>query len=248
MKVSRFLKGLTATAVFMVGVLSAAEAHTRYYTFTEQYRTIPQNQFEIEQWTKLDVPNRHATNENKWKYQTELEYGITDHWTIAHYEFWETQNVIGNDDATGYGGFKFETKYRIGEKGKYWVDPLVYLEWETEPGENNPNTIEGKIVLSKDLGDLNVTYNQILESQLGEDGRTEPEFAFAASYAVPGGFRPGVEFTGNYWEPGTRRNELALGPSLAWEGKYFWLAGSVVFGINHAADDVQANVVVGVPL
>jgi len=222
-------------------------AHTRNYVFTEQYRTIPQGQFEIEQWTKLKVPNRHVTNRHSWQYQTELEYGVTDHWTVAHYQFWETQNRVGSNDDTTYGGFKFETKYRLGEKGKYWLDPLLYLEWETEPREDNPNKIEGKIVLSKDIGDLNVTYNQIIESKLGNKGRTEQKFSLAASYALPGDVRLGVEFKGNYWQPGSRRNELALGPSLAFETKYFWVAGGVVFGVNHAASDVESRVIVGVP-
>lgn len=229
-------------------IIKNAWAHERNYVFTEMYRTIPQGQFEIEQFTGLKVPNRHITNENEWKYQTEIEYGITDHWTIAHYEFWETENVPGPDDTTQYGGFKFETKYRFGEKGKYWLDPLIYLEWETEPNEPNPNTIEGKIVLAKDIGKFNFTYNQILESQLGSGGRTTPEFAFGANYAFPSDIHLGIEFTGNYWKPGTHRNELSLGPSLSWATKYFWITGGVGFGINRAADDVQARVIVGVPI
>lgn len=224
-------------------------AHVRRYAFTEDYRTIPQGGFEVEQWTTFKMPNHHRSNKNTFQYQTELEYGITDHWTVAHYERWETKNVVGPDGSTVYKGFKFETKYRMGEKGKYWLDPLLYLEWQTDPRDHqNPNTLEEKIVLSKEIGKFNATYNQIMESKLGSGGRTEHKFTVGMGYEWFGGFHAGVELKGDWWRPGSHRNRLALGPNLAYESQYFWVATSVVFGANHAADDVEARVIVGIPI
>lgn len=223
-------------------------AHARTYVWTETYKTLPQKGFEVESWTSLKVPDGNKTNENSFQYQEELEYGVTDHWTIAHYERWKTQNVVGPDDATFYEGFKFESKYRFGEKGKYALDPLLYLEWKTDVRKKHQvNTLEGKLVLSKDFGPLNVTYNQILESELDNGGRTEHAFAIGASYEVLPGFRLGSEFTGQYWAPGSHRNELSLGPALAYEHSYFWVALGGRFGLNHAADDKEARVIVGIP-
>lgn len=223
-------------------------AHARSYVWTEEYHTLPKGGREVEVWTTLEVPDGSQTNVNAWKYQGELEYGVTDHWTLAHYERLKTENQIGEDDATNYEGFKFESKYRIGEKGTYWVDPLVYVEWATDfREEEHPNEIETKIVLSKSFGKLNVTYNQIFEFELGENGRMTPEFRAAASYEILPDVQAGVEFSGEYWHPSSHRNELSVGPTIAYEHKYFWVAAGTLFSVNHAADDHEARVIVGVP-
>ena len=225
-----------------------AWAHTRRYVFNEEYRTIPQGEFEIENWIKLKVPDHRHSNVNSFEYQEELEYGLTDRWTLANYQIWETENKRNKDDTTVYKGFKFETKYRIGEKGKYWVDPLIYVEWIREVRATNENEFEEKLVLSKDFGQLNVNFNQVIESTAGSGGRTEHKFVLGSTYELPWEIHVGLEAQGDWWRPGSHRNRLALGPVLAWEGKHFWLASGVVFGLNHAADDVEARLIVGIPL
>ncbi len=227
-----------------------AFAHVRHYVWNQVYETLPQGSFELEGSTTLKVPQFKQSNENEWEYQGELEYGLTDHWNIAHYERWETDNKAAADekDVTKYSGFKFETKYRLGEKGKYWADPLLYLEISRDPRDKDiPMKIEGKIVLSKDFGKFNVTYNQMMESGLGTSGRTEHQFTTGLNYELISGLRLGVETLGQYWNPTGHRNELAMGPTFAYETKWFWLAIGSLFGLNHAADDVQARVLVGVP-
>ncbi len=242
--------GLIALFVLLTGFMYTKDvfAHARTYVWTEEYQTLPKGGREAEGSTTLQVPNGGQTNVNTWEYQGELEYGMTDHWTLAHYERLKTENQIGSDDATNYEGFKFESKYRIGEKGKYWVDPLIYLEWATDfREEDHPNSLEGKIVLSKDFGKLNIVTNQILESELGENGRTTPEFRVAANYEVFSGVHVGGEFDGDYWAPSSHRNPLSLGPTVAYEHKYFWVAAGALFAVNHAADDHEVRVIVGVP-
>ncbi len=225
-----------------------ATAHLRTFAFTEEYRTIPQGNFEFEDWTTFKVPDGSKAAENTFQYQGELEYGITDRLTIANYERWETQNVEGPDDSTVYKGFKFEAKYRIGEKGQYWVDPLIYIEWSTNPREHeHHNAIESKLILSKDINKFNVVYNQIMENELMRDGRTNHEFSSGVSYEILPELRAGVEFKGDLWHHTTHQNELYLGPTLAWEGKYFWVVAGALFGVNHAADDHQVRLIVGIP-
>ena len=242
--------GILTVVIFVALALNmkSAMAHLRTYAFTEEYRTIPQGNFEFEGWTIFKVPDGSKTNENTFDYQGELEYGITDRLTIAHYERWQTQNVVGSDNSTVYKGFKFETKYRIGEKGQYWLDPLIYIEWATDPREHeHHNEIESKLVLSKDFGKLNVVYNQIMENELTRDGRTNHEFSSGVNYEVLPELRAGVEFTGDVWHHTTHQNELYLGPTLAWENKYFWVVAGALFGLNHVADDHQVRLIVGIP-
>ncbi len=247
------------TLGFLGGQASNAFAHARTYVWNQEYQTLPKGQFELESHTQVKVPKMgEHSGKNDWVYEEELEYGVTDRLNISHYQQWLTANHEGVDaagvavkDVTRYAGFKFETKYRIGEKGRYWVDPLLYFEYEYEPQDRKdgaPHVSEGKIVLSKDFGRFNVVYNQVMESKLGHKGRTEHEYTFGVNYELLEGFRAGMEMKGQYWNPSSNRNEIALGPTLAYEAKYFWVAAGVLFGANHAADDFQARVSVGIPI
>lgn len=252
--------GMLLLAVGLGGIASQeAWAHARTYVFSQEYQTLPQGMFEVESHTKVKVPDmgKHS-GENSWAFEEELEYGVTDHLNIAHYQQWERSNHEGldddgvaNKDTARYAGFKFEAKYRIGEKGKYWVDPLVYFEYEYEPQERFDGAahgLESKIVLSKDFGKFNVTYNQIMDSKLGHKGRTEHEYTLGANYEVFEGFRAGLEVAGQYWNPSVNRNEIGLGPTLAYEAKYFWVAAGVLIGANNIADDFQGRVSFGIPI
>lgn len=247
-----FRKKILGTCLFLLLSIfvfcQSAFAHARDYVWTEVYKTLPKNVFELESWVTFKVPDGGVTNANTIEYQEELEYGITDHWNIAHYERWKTTNRTGRrKDSTVYQGFKFETKYRFGEKNKYWLDPLLYLELKTDVRDkHNKNKLEGKIVLSKDWGKFNFVYNQIMESELDNGGRTEHEYRIASSYEIFSGVRAGLEVLGNYWKPSSHRNEISLGPSVAYENKYFWLASGVAFGANNAADDFQARILLGI--
>lgn len=241
-----------AAATFVYA--TSASADNKTYVWTQEYKSLPRNTVELEAYTTLKVPNGKESAENEWQYQGEVEYGITDHLTVAHYQRWLTVNQIGvddngapNKDITKYQGFKFEAKYRFGEKGKYWLDPLLYVEWATDPQADNPNSIETKIVLAKDLGRFNFTYNQIMENELGAGGRMNNEFAVASNYEIFSDFFVGFEFTGQYWAPSTHRNELAIGPTIAWHNQYFWVALGGLFGANRATDDYKARIIVGVP-
>ena len=255
MKKTAWKKRAVAVLIAVLTIPSDAFAHVRTYAWNQIYSTLPKGQFEVEGYTTLRVPDDKHSNENEWEYQGELEYGVTDHLNIAHYERWETVNRAGMDDngipkkdSTKHSGFKFEAKYRIGEKGKYWVDPLLYLEISRDPRKHDiPMELEGKIVLSKDLGKFNLTYNQIMASELGSEGRTTHEFTLGMNYELFSGFRLGIESQGQYWNPGSNRNELAMGPTVAYETPWFWVAVGALFGLNHAADDTQARILVGVP-
>ena len=251
----RFFSAAVLGGWVICGASAPAFAHARHYVFNQEYQTLPAGIFELESHTTFEMPHHEVSNENEIEFQEELEYGVTDHLNVSHYETWTRENKAGLDDdgvpkkdVTRYRGFKFETKYRIGERGKYWVDPLLYLEWSTDPQDReNPNSIEGKIVLSKDFDKFNVTYNQIVESKLGKGGRTRHEYTLGVNYEVLPGFRIGGEAEGTYWTPSTNRNEIAMGPTVAYEWKYFWVAVGGLFGVNHAASDAEARIIFGVP-
>jgi len=68
----------------------------------------------------------------------------------------------GAGESLKYQGTKFETRYRFGERGHFFVDPLIYIEYKIG-ASGEKIAVEGKLVLAKDIGKLNIAYNQIVE-------------------------------------------------------------------------------------
>src|SRR5215213_5384262 len=66
----------------------AASANERFFTYSYEPETMPQGAFEIEQWvTARALRNAHVGQENylRWQFRTELEYGVTDNYTVGFY-------------------------------------------------------------------------------------------------------------------------------------------------------------------
>lgn len=246
----RLWSPLVLGSILVCGASEPVFAHARHYVFNQQYQTLPKGVFEVESHTTLKVPWDENSNVNTWNFQQELEYGVTDHLNLAHYQVWERQNKRNDDDTTKYAGFFWEAKYRLGEKGKYWVDPLLYFEYKYDPRARftgASHTFESKIVLSKDFGKWNTVYNHVMESKLGHKGRTDHKYTLGLSYEVLKDTRLGVEAKGDYWRAGSNLNRIALGPVLAYEHQYFWAAVGCAFGVNRHADDYETKISFGIP-
>lgn len=230
--------------VFAFSVLAIsknASADRRSYVWTYEYQTMPKGQAEVEYYTTLEVPKWENTDTNTWKHWLELEYGITDRWDVSLYQqFKQTNKKTGSDFE--YDGFKARTRYRIGERGLYLVDPLLYLEYIRNDNLNKPNLLEGKLILARDFDRLNVAYNQIIKQELDSDGATEHEYAAAASYELMPAFKFGLESKGSYTS-----EKYYLGPVASWATEKFWITVSPVFGLNNRSDDIQVRSIVGIP-
>jgi len=229
--------------VVFMSLLCANPAHAdrRSYVWTYEYMTMPKGMREIETYVTIEVPNTHKSNINSIKPQLELEYGITDGWDVAMYQVWEFKNKRYENDSE-YKGFKLRTRYKIGEKGKFFVDPLLYFEYIRDDDFSKPNAGEAKLVLAKDLGDFNVSYNQIIKRNLEREGKTDHEYATGISYAFTPQLRFGLESKGNY-----PQEKYAVGPTVSYSFKRGFIALGAVFGLNKRTDDVQTRMIVGIP-
>ncbi len=216
-------------------------ADKRSYVWTYEYMTMLKGRLETEYYLTPKVPDWNKSSVNSWEHQLELEYGITDRWDIGGYVQFEQENT--KDKSTfNYEGFKLKTKYRIGEKDQYPVDALLYLEYIRPSDLSKPNVFEGKIVVAKDIGKLNLAYNQIIEIKTDMDEKVEHEYAAGMSYEIFPSFRLGVESTGNYTE-----SKYYVGPTIATTliKRKAYLALGAGFGVTEKSDDLQARVIVG---
>ncbi len=219
-----------------------AYADRRAYVWTYEYMTMPKGTSELEYYLTAKVPDLHKYDDrNSWEHQVEYEYGLTDSWDIALYQRWE-QTTTPADDKFEYTGTKVRTRYRLGEKGMYPLDVLLYLEYIRPDDSDNPDVLEGKFILAKDFGPLNVAYNQIVAEGLNHDGETEHEYAAGVGYEFNPAWKLGVESTGNLTE-----DKYYFGPTAAWAGERFWVALGALRGLNDRSDDLRVRLIAGFP-
>ncbi len=237
MKRSVFLMFILVT---VFGAITPGYADRRSYVWTYEYMTMPKGMWELETYVTTEVPNLHKSNINTIKPQVELEYGITDRWDVAMYQMWKFKNKKYENDSE-YEGFKLRTRYRFGERGKFFVDPLLYLEFIRDDDFSKPSVVEAKLIFAKDAGNFNVSYNQIIKRNLEREGKTDHEYATGINYALTPRFKFGLESKGNY-----SKEKYAAGPTLSYVfGKAFVALGAV-FGLNERTDDLQTRMIVGV--
>jgi hypothetical protein len=78
------------------------------------------------------------------------------------------------------------------------VDTLLYFEYIMNPNATNQNTLEGKVILAKDIGKFNIAYNQIIKQELASDVKTKHEYAAGLSYAITPRFKVACETKESY--------------------------------------------------
>lgn len=233
--------------MIVVGMMVAASlvessyADSRKYVWTYEYSTMPAGIAEVEYYLTADVPDTGERTSSSWQHQLELEYGLTDNWDVGLYQVFTEGHETNSASALEYEGFKVKTRYRVGKKGAFLVDPLIYVEYIRNSNLAEPDVLEAKLVLARDIGKFNVAYNAIVERELDGEGETEHEYATGVSYDMAPGLGIGLEAKGSYSE-----HEHAVGPVVGVETDKFWVSMGAVFGMNDETEDVQARMIIGV--
>lgn len=226
--------------LFCVVLVSDANADRRSYVWTYEYATMPRGEAEIEYYNTLEFPDTADAKVSTWKHLFELEYGITDHWDVSLYQnFKQTNTAAAN--TMSYDGFKVRTRYRIGERGLYPVDSLLYVELQNPNDMSKNSLFEGKIILAKDFGKVNIAYNQIYKREFKNNATAENEYSAGVSVEFTPAFKLGLEGKGNYTS-----GKHYLGPTVSFAGRDLWLNLGVVKGTSSNADQIQARLLFGI--
>lgn len=236
----RFLVGLVAILFFFCADYSVF-ADNRSYVWTYEYMTMPKGLSEVEYYLTTEIPDNNASNKNTFKHWIEYEYGLTSHWDVAIYQQFISKNKQ-SDHHFKYDGFKIRTRYRLAEKDSLPLDTLFYIEYKRKSDFSKPNEIEAKVVLAKDIGNFNFSYNQIFERNLEREGKTDFGYAFGISRILGLRFQVGVETKGSYSD-----KKFLVGPTVSYRANKIWTTAGVAFGTNHNSDDVQTRLIVGIP-
>lgn len=238
---------LLVTALVLAPV--AARADRRYYGETYTAQTAPPGSLDLELWSTFhDRPRDGGLH--VWRHQIELETGITDRWDVALYNI--ARQVQGK--ALEYEAAKVETRYRLAEPGRWFVDPVVYVEVQKTFVEDRPLSIEEKLILSKDLGRLNLAVNVAAEQEFA-GGKVEHEGSWAAgsSWEIAPVFRVGAEAFGTVTEvdaPGKDglQAQAWAGPAVSVAWRRVWLVLASGVGLTDTSERVRARAILAFQL
>jgi hypothetical protein len=251
----RVASTIIASCLAMSLLASNALADRRAYGVTYEAVTAPHGELDVETWSTFAPlgeveggPSSRGVRE-----MIEFEYGITDHWDAALYNMLDM--ITSGDTQSGYAGFKLETRYRLSDRGAWPVDPVLYLEFQQLFRGDARQKYEAKLIVAKDIGNVNVAANLAVEEERTTEPawNTEVEYALGTSYALSPAWIVGAELFGKAEkeEMGEIENRSWAGPAISWAGggrgvlRGLWvtLAGGAGFGSE--ADAYYARAIIG---
>jgi hypothetical protein len=251
------LKPLLAAALSAAALLpaSTALADRRAYGTTYEAVTAPRGELDVETWTTFAPQGEvdGGPSSRGMREMIELEYGITDRWDVALYNMLDM--ITSGDTESGYAGFKVETRYRPADRGEWFVDPVLYLEFQQLFRGDARQKAEAKLILAKDIGNLNLAGNLAFEEERMTDAtwNSEVEYAAGTSYALTPAWMFGAEIFGKAenGEMGGIEHRSWAGPALSWAGggrgalRGVWVTLAGGAGLTEESDSYYARLIVG---
>ncbi|MCF7826160.1 MAG: hypothetical protein K9M55_05740 [Candidatus Marinimicrobia bacterium] len=213
-------------------------ADSRRYVWTYEYQTLHTGEAELESYTEFSQVDTDSGRQAVTRLQYEYEIGMNNRFDVGIYQTF-TQ---GHDSPLSYDGFKLRLRFRLGEKGLWFLDPLIYLEYKDTPTLDH-SALEAKLVLARDMGNLNISLNPVWEFEFDkEDPDVEFEYAAGLSYRVHPLLALGLETKG-------KPDQFYWGPTISHGKEDLWFALGLLFpGSQETATDRILRFIIGVGL
>jgi hypothetical protein len=253
--------GALGAVLLVAGLAGVAGAQESTYTEREPPYFVTysdhleeKGELEVELFSTVGDPgNNTAGYVAPW---TEFEYGVMKWWTAELY----LEGATIDNNGSAFTGWRVENRFRP-FAGNHFVNPVLYIEYEniseasriqkeivgegpipTGPihllDEEHAHELEGRLILSSQVGRWNVSENFILEKNLSESEGVE--FGYAAAVSRPlGAFSVGVEVYGGLGttQPQFEQTRQFIAPVLGWHprhGSMFQI--SMGFGVTDASE------------
>jgi hypothetical protein len=217
-----------------------AYADRRNYVWTYQYVTMPKGQGELEfyQTTKLNETD-------SWEYRLEVEQGLTDHWDISVYQIFKQDE----GESFKWDAVQLRTRYRIGEEGMYFLDPLLYFEYNRKTDLKKPNKLEAKVILAKTVEKFNLAINPVYEYFFAPGSEHEIGLDVGMSWQFHPVFTAGIESTTRIeFEDDETETSSYMGPTVSLAHGGWWYTLGVAFGLNDESDDARVRFLMGIEI
>ena len=197
-----------AAGLALFGSPSAVAQRTFYRVY--QYETPLAGWLEANLWTTYvpgsDLPytkfGKDLMREGLVAHSVELEYGVTDHFTIGAY--------ANAEDPRG-GAFKLsETRlvgrYRFAQRYEHFFNTAAYLEYYMpRGGYSNSHEVEARLILDHDFNDFRLALNPTLSKSIhGDEGGQRVKWSFENGlyWRRYRSFQPGIEIYSDFGEIG----------------------------------------------
>ncbi|MCK5330178.1 MAG: hypothetical protein KAK01_02130 [Candidatus Marinimicrobia bacterium] len=216
----------TRNLIVVLGILisnsSWLTADNRSYVWTYEYQTMQRGEAEIEHYTTITSPFADSLKGTvTTEHNIEVEVGMNDRFDFSVYQNFKQIP----DGSLEYTGYKLRARYRLGEKGLYPVDPLLYFEYKGKP-DFSEHSLEGKLILARDFGNLNIAINPVFEMEYEDDNwKSEVKYNAGARFIVNSLFKAGIEMRSS--ETGTY-----FGPTVSHGSERFWFAIGTLYAIS----------------
>lgn len=199
----RFVVGVMVAGVSLVACQVVQAGNDLYFVTYNHH--IEKGETELMVMTDFTEPAERSADEKLGGYlsnMVELEYGLTEQ--LA------TELMLEGfiDTSYSYGkftGFRWENRYRLNKDENWWLNPVLYMEYEDldpktrfkmevsgrEDGKGEPaeeeqreRIMETRLILSRDFGPLNVAFNWINETDMRRGGFTDFGYAVGVQYTL----------------------------------------------------------------
>lgn len=239
------LAGLIATGA---GLLPA-HATDRLFTYTYEPETMPEGAMEFEQWMTSRTGRTKAVGKDlyhRWDLREEIEYGVTDNYTVAFYLNQKSESYVDSLGADyskfSFEGFSLENKFLVLNPAEHKVGLSLYLE----PSFSGTGAeLEQKIILGQRHGDWKWAIN-LTHATEWEDNFKETIGEFEVSLGVAHTFKSrwaiGIEARAKSeiaeykdWES----TAVFIGPTVSYRTEKWWAAFSIapqVWGENYGGN------------
>jgi len=237
-----------AGLVFICIVLAMqhASAMERYFGYTYEPETMPKGAMEYEQWVTLRAGRNDAVgqeNYNKWEIREELEYGVSDRYTVSLYLNQSSESfrdpVSGADHSNSrFDGVSLENRFLVVNPADHAVGLALYLEPRYAGDEAE---LEEKIILGQRNGDWKWALNLTHSTEWSENFHStegEVEVSFGITRHLNHRWSLGVEARDHNELPEYRKWEntaLYVGPVVTYRQEKWWTTLTImpqVLGVN----------------
>ena len=159
-----------------------------YIDETLVFLTLERKSFEPEYW--FDAGRETDAQRDFYRHSVAVEYGITEHWMLDGRSSFKHETAQANE----FESARLESRYRFGDEGDRPVDVAVSGEFNVThfAFANDEYGFEPRLILSKDIEQMNLTVNLPVEIPL-DHGALSMVPAFGMRYDVSEAFRFGSE-------------------------------------------------------
>lgn len=150
--------------------------------------------------------------------QFAVEYGAARHWETEFYANFDK----ASDTSLKMSGVEWENRFQLAEQGQYWVDPGLLVSYAHALHDEDPDALEIKLLLAKDVGRFTNITNIGFSQDLGPHAAGGPDYSFLWStrYRYSEQAQPGFEI----------QSDLGQGSALRHFGQQGHYAGPALYG------------------